>query len=146
MDHAIGENFAASMRSKIESKAFLDPGSFQDMLADEVKLFTPRFWSPITDRNWMIGILCMVPQAIENFTYERHWVAGSEVFMEFTGNVGKYSLQGLDIFTIEDDGKIKELTVMVRPPNALEALGAVEDKMLKELFGVATQAEFKEQA
>ena len=146
MDRSVGENFAQAMRAKMEKKEYLDLSSFDSIMADEVVLYTPRFWKPITDRNWMIGILHMIPQAIEGFTYKRHWVDGTEVFMEFVGNVGKYTLQGLDIFTLNEEGKIKELTVMVRPPNALAALGEVEDKMLHQLFGVSSQAEFKQKA
>lgn len=137
------EEFVDFFRAHIERGDFSDPSHLSERMADDVTLHTPRFWRPITDRNWMIGILTMVPQAIENFTYHRHWIDGDDVIMEFKGNIGSLSLQGIDIFTLDEAGKIKELTVMVRPPNALAALGEVEDRMLKEMFGVATQAEFK---
>lgn len=137
------EEFVDFFRKHIERGDFTDASHLSERMADEVTLHTPRFWRPITDRNWMIGILTMVPQAIENFTYHRHWIDGADAIMEFKGNIGKLSLQGIDIFTLDEDGKIKELTVLVRPPNALAALGEMEDRMLKEMFGVATQDEFK---
>jgi hypothetical protein len=71
---------------------------------------------------------------IENFHYERTWAAGREAIMEFKGNVGKFQVHGLDIFTIGDDGRASELTVFVRPSKGLEALGEAEDKMA-QYFG-----------
>lgn len=141
MDRNRAEAFAAEMRRKINEKRFV-ADEIDTILADEVVMYTPRFWRPITNRLWMRAILEMVPQAVENFTYQRHWIDGSEVFMEFTGNVGKLGLQGLDIFTLNSEGKVTELTVMIRPPNALAALGEVEDRMLVEMTGVASQDEF----
>jgi hypothetical protein len=141
-DRAIAEEFVAELKRHIETGTYKDPAAFDHRVAEEVVLHTPRFWRPITDRNWMLGILSMVPQAIEGFTYHRHWIDGHDVIMEFAGDVGGLRLQGIDIFTLDPNGKITELTVLVRPPNALAGLGEREDAMLKKLFGVATQAEF----
>ena len=35
-------------------------------------------------------------------------------------------------FTIDDSGKAKELTVMLRPIKALTAIGEIEDKFVRE--------------
>ena len=142
MDRKIAQDFADFLQAYIEKGDFSNPAILSEHIAETVVLYTPRFWRPITDRNWMIGILTMVPQAIENFTYHRRWIDGDEVIMEFSGNVVKLALQGIDIITLDDAGKIKELTVFVRPPNSLAALGEIEDRMLKEMFNVGTQDEY----
>lgn len=141
-DRELMEKLAAHLREEVKNPDQLNPAGISEWVAESPVLYTPRFWKPITDRNWMIGILTMVPRAIEGFTYFRHWIDGNELIMEFKGNVGQYGLQGIDIFSLNDEGKIQELTVFVRPPNSLAALGEVEDRMLKEMFGVATQKEF----
>lgn len=141
-DQSVAEAFAQRLRRFIDEKAYLNPAAFSDMVADEVVLHTPRFWRPVTDRNWMIGILSMVPQAIEGFAYHRQWIEGNEVVMEFDGKVGDKKLHGIDIFTLNERGQIASLTVFIRPPNGLEALAEREDAMLQQMFGVAKQDEF----
>ena len=142
LDRAKAEAFIDLIKTSVADPQSMDMDKIADMVADDPILYTPRFWRPITDKNWMTGILAMIPRAVENFTYFRHWIDGNDVIMEFKGNVGKFTLQGIDIFTLTDEGKIKELTVFVRPPNALAALGEVEDKMLLEMMGAATQDDF----
>jgi len=142
VERAVAEEFVSFIRTYVEARDFTDPSALAARLADTVTLHTPRFWRPITDRNWLIGILNMVPQAIDGFTYHRSWIDGSEAIMEFKGEVNGLGLQGIDIFTLNDEGKVESLTVFVRPPNALAALGEIEDIMLKKLFGVSTQKEF----
>lgn len=141
-DRLQAEAFAERIKAVILEGSYRDPAVFEAMLADEVVLHTPRFWNPVTDRRWLMGILSMIPQVIEEFTYHRQWIDGDEVLLEFRGTVDGKALHGIDIFTLDATGRVCELTVMIRPPNALAALGTKEDAMLKRLFGVASQAEF----
>jgi hypothetical protein len=112
-----------------------DASRIDEIVGEQITFYTPRFLKPHTDRNVVKLILQGVPMVIENFHYARTWAAGDEAIMEFKGNVGKWHVHGLDIFTVGDDGRAKELTVFVRPPKGLEALGEAEDK-LAQFFGV----------
>lgn len=49
-------------------------------------------------------------------------------------NPGCHLIHGVDIFTLDQTGKAKELTVMLRPAKALTVLGEVEDKFVRELL------------
>jgi hypothetical protein len=42
--------------------------------------------------------------------------------LRFRARVGRFELEGVDILTMDDDGLITDVTVMVRPFHALEAL------------------------
>jgi hypothetical protein len=112
-----------------------DHTRIDELIGDEITFYTPRFLKPHTDRETVKRILQGIPLVIENFHYERTWAAGDEALMEFKGNVGDFQVHGLDIFTLGDDGRARELTVFVRPPKGLQALGEAEDKM-SEYFGV----------
>ena len=57
--------------------------------------------------------------------------------MEFKGKLGDVIVHGIDIFTINEAGKIKELTVFIRPTKALEAIGQMEDEFFKRLSAKA---------
>ena len=44
--------------------------------------------------------------------------------MEFSAKIGDLSLKGIDLIQFNDEGKIKDFEVFVRPANALQALAA----------------------
>lgn len=125
--------FIDKVLAVVQSK---DASRLDEIIGDQITFYTPRFLKPHTDRNSVKLILQGILIVIENFHYERTWPCGQEAIMEFKGNVGKFQVHGLDIFTIGEDGRAKELTVFVRPPKGLEALGEAEDKMA-QLFGIA---------
>ncbi|MFE3487946.1 hypothetical protein ACFXMR_18725, partial [Streptomyces griseus] len=41
----------------------------------------------------------------------------------FRASVGGREIHGIDLLHLDDDGRIKEFTVMVRPASAVQALG-----------------------
>jgi 2,4-dienoyl-CoA reductase (NADPH2) len=45
-----------------------------------------------------------------------------ELALEFRGRVGGLELQGVDLITLDDQGRITNLDVMIRPINTLLAL------------------------
>jgi hypothetical protein len=133
-------NIDQKIRDFLEIVKNKDPKQIADMVADTVILHTPRFHRPVTDRDHVIAILIGITRVVENLNYseQRQWHNGrNEIVMEFRGNIGDYQLHGVDIFTFDDDGKVCELTVMCRPVSALIALGEVEDRMLRDHFGIS---------
>lgn len=118
--------FIDNLLKIIETK---DHARMDELIGEQITFHTPRFLKPHTDRNVVKLILQGIPTLIEDFHYERTWAAGNEAIMEFKGKVGKWTVHGLDIFTVGDDGRASELTVFVRPPKGLEALGEAEDKL-----------------
>lgn len=123
--------FIDNLLKIIETK---DHARMDELIGEQITFHTPRVLKPHTDRNIVKLILQGIPTLIENFHYERTWAAGSEAIMEFRGSVGKWTVHGLDIFTVGDDGRASELTVFVRPPKGLAALGEAEDKF-SQSFG-----------
>ncbi|WP_406852330.1 nuclear transport factor 2 family protein [Brevundimonas sp. BH3] len=71
-------------------------------------------------------VLSTVIQVFENFTYHRSFAGDdrSSIILEFSADVGGKSLKGIDMIRFDDDGKIVDFEVMVRPLNGLQALGA----------------------
>ena len=56
----------------------------------------------------------------------------TEAVIEYKARIDDVIIHGVDIFTIDEAGKAKELTVMLRPTKALTALGEIEDKFVRE--------------
>ena len=50
------------------------------------------------------------------------WVKENEVMFEFETEVGQYTLQGIDRFTLDADGKVVQLKVWLRPLTGVKEL------------------------
>jgi 2,4-dienoyl-CoA reductase (NADPH2) len=71
-------------------------------------------------------ILTTVLQVFKDFTYHRTLVSddGLNVVLEFSATVADKQLKGIDMIRFDEDGKIVDFEVMVRPMSGLQALGA----------------------
>lgn len=92
--------------------------------------------SPYAPAQALMLVLTTVIQVFENFTYHRQFASddGLNVVLEFSAQVDGKNLKGIDMVRFNADGQIEEFEVMVRPLNALQALGAqmaarLSDKM-----------------
>lgn len=74
----------------------------------------------------LILALSTVIQVFEDFTYHRELASddGLNVVLEFSARVGDKQLKGIDLVRFDEDGRIVEFEVMVRPLSGLQALGA----------------------
>ena len=74
----------------------------------------------------LILALNTVIQVFEDFTYHRQLVSedGLNAVLEFSAGVGGKKLKGVDLIRFDEQGKIVEFEVMVRPLSGLQALGA----------------------
>jgi hypothetical protein len=100
-----------------------DPSILEEILADEVKFHSPFVWKPKDGKALTVMILTTVVKVFEDFRYVRELVDGQNCALEFEARIGELSLRGVDLIQIESGGKIIDFEVMIRPANALQALG-----------------------
>ena len=94
------------------------------LLSEHIVFRSPFVQSPIPGRAATLLVLTTVVQIFENFRYHREFVAGShDAALEFSANIGKWQLKGIDLIHFDDNGRMAEFEVMVRPIKALQALG-----------------------
>jgi hypothetical protein len=67
---------------------------------------------------------------MNRFEYVRELVDGLDSVLEFETYIGDTSVNGVDIIRWNDDGKIVDFKVMVRP---LKAINALQQKMSEAL-------------
>ena len=67
------------------------------------------------------------------FRYVKEVVDGNHAVLEFETMMGDTLVNGVDIITCDDDGKIIEFKVMVRPRRAMETVHARMGAMLEKL-------------
>jgi hypothetical protein len=91
-------------------------------IAEDAVFRSPAFWNPKSGKPVLLAVLWAAFDLLEDFTYTKEWVDGHEVLMEFDAKVGGKSVKGIDRFWLDDQGRITEMEVLVRPLNGLAAL------------------------
>ncbi|WP_321392889.1 nuclear transport factor 2 family protein [Emcibacter sp.] len=102
------------------------------LLHENVEFNSPFVWTPYQGRDTALAILGTVVDVFENFKYHREWIDGNEMALEFSASIGKISLKGIDLIRWDDDGKIINFEVMVRPGNGLMTLAQTMQQRLAE--------------
>jgi hypothetical protein len=92
-----------------------------DLLADDVTFRPPTYWKTRHGKPITMLILSTVVEIFENFEYHRQWIDGDDWALEFSARIGGLALKGVDLIRLER-GKIVDFEVLVRPPNAVDAL------------------------
>ena len=93
------------------------------LLHDDVQLHSPFAHRPFDGKEAAAEVLRNVFEVFEDFGYTDALEGEDASGLVFGARVGDKRVQGLDLIRIADDGRIIEFTVMVRPANALMALG-----------------------
>ena len=99
-----------------------DTAAIEDLLAEGVSVGAPPYWAKLQGRGLVNHLLGLILQTIEGFTYHREWMDGAELALEFTGRVGDLDVQGVDLISLDDEIKVRNVDVMIRPVNAVIAL------------------------
>ena len=98
---AVSEVFGPSFRYKVQSRATFPP---------------PRSLTPA----------CTLTASASSPHHQRQWLSddGRDWALEFEAQIGESgkTLHGIDLVNLTDGGLIAELSVLARPPNAVEAL------------------------
>ena len=96
------------------------------LLADDVVFVSPVAFKPYTGKAITTAILRAVVQVFEGFRYVREVgdVHGGAHVLVFEATVDGLAVTGADFLRYDDQGRIVELMVMVRPLRAAEALAA----------------------
>lgn len=75
-----------------------------------------------------------------SFRYTKEVVAGNTAILEFERTMGGKYVNGVDIITCDDDGKIIEFKVMIRPLQAVNVVHQAMGATLKKLEGSSADA------
>ena len=97
-------------------------------LAQDVRFRSPAVFRPYEGAEAVGNLLRHVFAVFEDFRYTDQLSDGRRSVLFFAARVGDRQLEGLDDITVDGDGKIIDLRVMVRPLSGLialaEAMGA----------------------
>jgi hypothetical protein len=87
---------------------------------------SPMAFKPYAPAPALLMALQTVVTIFRDFTYHRQFSSedGLNVVLEFSATVEDKQLKGIDMIRFDEEGRIVEFEVMIRPFNALQALGA----------------------
>ena len=122
-------------RKAVEAR---DEEALAELLADDVVFTSPVAFKPYPGKPITVAILRGVLRVFEDFTYIREIADpdGRDHALVFTATVNGKKLTGCDFLHFNEEGRIDDLMVMVRPlsaANALaEAMNAQFDRISRE--------------
>jgi hypothetical protein len=120
----------AAWHSIAESR---DPAGLAELLADDVVFRSPAVHSPQEGKQLTTAYLSAAVAVLgPTLVYRRQWYAGTNAVLEFEAELEGLSVHGIDMLEWNDDGRLVEFTVMVRPVRGLEK---VIEKMAAQLLG-----------
>lgn len=100
------------------------------LLTDDVVFRNPAAFEPYHGKATMQAILNAVFSVFQDFKYLRHFSNETGYVLEFSAQVGDEKLFGVDLIEFDQEGKITDLMVMMRPASVVLTLAAEAGKRL----------------
>jgi hypothetical protein len=128
-----------SFRKAVEAR---DAVAIEALLAEDVVFTSPVAFKPYPGKAITAAILRGVMRVFEDFSYVREIADpdGRDHALVFTATVNGRQIHGCDFLHFDEDGKIDELTVMVRPLSAAQALAEAMGAQFEQISREATEA------
>jgi hypothetical protein len=128
LHQAVARSLSA-WHAMIEKKDLSELGA---LLHPDAVFRSPMSIHPYQSAEAVTLALTTVITIFENFEYHRQFGSndGLNVVLEFSANVGDKLLKGADLMQFDEDGKIIDFEVMIRPLISLQVLGAEMGKRI----------------
>jgi ketosteroid isomerase-like protein len=113
-----------------------DMSRLDEVLAEDCVFLSPVVHTPQEGRDltrlYLTGAFNVFN---DSFRYTKEVVSGDHAVLEFVCEVDGLQVNGVDIMTFDEQGRICEFKVMVRPLKAINLLHAKMKAMLEQLAG-----------
>jgi hypothetical protein len=103
-----------------------------ETLREDVVLHSPILFRGFEGRDMVGQVLTHVAATLEDFAYTDELAGENSVCLRFKARVGDRELEGIDFLELDEDGKVTELTVFMRPLSAITAF----NEQMKQRLGV----------
>ncbi|BFV55378.1 nuclear transport factor 2 family protein [Kitasatospora sp. CMC57] len=122
---------ADRFRSAVERS---DHAALEDLFSDDVRFFSPVKFTPFEGRPLVFGLFGVLLHTFEDFRYLGEFDGtaeptgggepGRSAILPFRTTVDGKQIHGIDLLQFDEEGRIDEFTVMVRPLSAVQTLSA----------------------
>ena len=122
-----------------------DPAGLDDLLAEDVVFYSPVVFTPqkgkeVTKLYLGAAMGTFGGDASSgsssghgSFGYTKTVLSGNQAFLEFETEMGGKFVNGVDIITCNEEGRIVEFKVMIRPLQAIQMVHAQMARMLETM-------------
>lgn len=101
-----------------------DPAVLDALLDDDAVFYSPAVFTPQEGRQKTAAYLMAAAKMFggTDFHYVEQWVGDRSAVLEFAATVDGVYVNGIDLITWNDDGRIVSFKVMMRPFKGLQAI------------------------
>lgn len=118
-----------SFRAAVEAG---DHAAIRSLLHDDVVFKSPAVHRPYRGKAACAHLLSHVTEVFEDFRYVDEVAGEGRLVLIFAARVGDKELEGMDHLVLDDDGRIVEFTVMIRPLSGLIAVATAMSSRLED--------------
>jgi ketosteroid isomerase-like protein len=108
-----------AFRRAAEAKDF---SAVDELFTEDVVFRSPVVYRPYEGRDALRVLLSAVVEVFEGFHYVDQVEAGDTAILVFKAEAGGREVDGVDVLRFAEDGRVRELMVMVRPMSGMHAL------------------------
>jgi hypothetical protein len=119
-----------AFRKAAENKDF---SAFEEIFAEDVTFRSPAVFRPYEGRGAVAMLLTAVAGVFEDFRYTDQVETGETAMLAFSASVGNRELDGIDLLRFDGAGRVREMSVYIRPLSGLNALAQAMQRKLEEL-------------
>ncbi|MFJ9342626.1 nuclear transport factor 2 family protein [Streptomyces sp. NPDC101733] len=126
-----GSETADRFRAAVEKR---DLAALEELFTEDVRLYSPVKFTPFEGRPMVMGLFGVLLRVFGDLRYLGRLEGAAEtstdgeeapsVILPFRALAEGRQIHGIDLLQFDEEGRIKEFTVMVRPQSAVQALGA----------------------
>ncbi len=116
-----------AFRRAAEAKDF---SKGEELFAPDVVFRSPAVFKPYEGIEALGVLLRNIAEVLEDFRYTDQVETGDTAVLVFEARVGEKELNGVDILHFDDEGRIGEMMVMIRP---ISGLLAASEEMCRRL-------------
>lgn len=126
------ENTIDAWHKLIKSKS---PAGLDDILAENVVFHSPVVHTPQAGKPITTLYLAAALHVFNNdtFKYLREVISGNNAVLEFQTIIDGITVNGVDMITWGDDGRIVDFKVMIRPLKAINLIHKMMGEMLQKM-------------
>jgi hypothetical protein len=103
-----------------------------DLFTEDVTFRSPVVFKVYEGRDAVAMLLGAVSQVFEDFRYTDQVETADAAALGFSARVGDRELDGIDFLHFDDEGRINDMAVYVRPMSGINALAEAMQKKLEE--------------
>lgn len=141
------KNFVANWHKIVENR---DEEALDNLLAEDVMFYSPVVFTPQKGKKmtkaYLLAALEVLVAPEAQFSYVKETIDTDKCVLEFNATIDGIIINGVDMISLNSEGKIIEFKVMVRPLQGMNKLHEKMGEMLKNYMKTKAKKEMKKLA